>query len=205
MCVTMRAVMVVALFAAASMGCVTELNSRVATLPHPARVGVLLADSTSSAPEATLRGSYVYTAMVESGLYPVALNDIDVTRVIRSSVLDRTGDSPAASATDDVANPALLGSLRKHFEQLTLDYVLIVYVDSWALDRDMRAVVVRVKDMSVVASRHYKRRTMGPLCVPLSFVFGASLLVCPWFLFIDKDEANYEMVKDFLSDIETNP
>ena len=178
-------------------GCTSLYQHQLATIPSGSRVGVLLVDGGGDRSIQTMYQPYVYEVLAERRLIPVALNDGNVKPLLRSATF---GSAPGAdrAPTGDVA---LLTTLKQHLTTHKVSYLLLLHLWTSGKDEDLRAVVVKVSDMSVVASRFYRYRAMAACWSGLTPILGLGLVVCPWFYTVNADRNNRQMLRDFLGTI----
>lgn len=183
-------------------GCVTNYFARIGRLPTRARIGVILTDSDGRALEPTVAKSYVYDSLMRNRMVPVALNDAKVRMTIIARIKEvefKEGSGIPPALKKLVRDPKMLLSLEQYFKKKEIDYVMIVYVDTKAFDEDIRAVLVRVKDMVVIGTRFYRYRIMLPLFLALTPVTcGLNLIVLPMLYLRDPHKPNYRLVDDFI-------
>lgn len=183
-------------------GCVTNYFVRIARLPIQSRVGVIMTDSDGRVLEPTVAKSYVYDSLMRNRMVPVALHDAKIRMVIISHIkklsLKEGGGVPPV-LTRLVHDPKMLLSLEAYFKKKELDYVLVLHVDTKAFDEDIRAVLIRVKDMVVIGTRFYRYRIMVPLFLALTPVTcGLNLIILPMLYLRDPHTPNYKLVDDFI-------
>lgn len=197
-------VFVIFLGALVVSGCTKRFICHTGKVEKNKRIGVLQTDKDGKKLRNTLEKNYIYQAIHEAGLTPVALNDVVVTKVFSAATQvflpaspSTEGDQTQQSAI--ALDPKLVGFLQPQFKRLGLDYVMVLYTRASGLDEELHGVIVRVEDMQIVASEYYVFSAMKALWTSLSFI-GVSYLVVPWFYTRCKVEAQYEMLSDFLAD-----
>lgn len=175
-------------------GCATSMTHRTEAVSPGSRVGVLITDAGGAEVEPTFGDSYVYNALIQEGLVPVAMNDVDVSQVV-----PRLFERLELRSEQGVPRPTdwFLSTLVPYFVEKKLDYVMVVHTWTLGFDYDIKAVMIDAKRLDVVTSVDRRFRVMGALWGGLSLVFGVSLLVCPWMYLRDVDEHNYELVRHF--------
>lgn len=193
--------------------CVSSFQSVSVSLPDQARIGVVVTDAGGNLIE-TAERNYVLNAVMDNGLVPVALNEIQTERLVRQiGVLAEAARAqqkvalaepgavppPPAPAEASKAIALQLTDLRDYLVANRIDAVLIVYVHTSGFDEDLRAVMIRTNDMAVVGSRFYRRRVMTALHVGLIPAFAAGAWLVPWFYLRNPDPVNYGMVRDFVA------
>ena len=185
-----------------SAGCITLYQQSTIKPPTQSRIGVMMTDSTAGELKFTNEKNYINDVLMRKGMVPVAISDINAGNLVTQSALWTQlaqGTVPAADVLK--SDPVLFSSLQEHFKSNNVEYVLIVYASARALDRNLRATLVRVEDMSVVGVKFLKYRIMVPMCIGLTFALGASMFVCPWMFLKDPDKLVYSEITRMVDEL----
>ena len=192
-----------------SVSCTTRYMDKSETLPANKRVAVLVVEESGGTIVYGMQRNLIYNQLLRSNLIPVTLKEVDTGmfgHLGRSygnvaALMKNLRDEKENSAPDETLNAILIPSLTNSLDKYDVDYLLIVSMSVVGLDKHLQGLLIKVDDMTVVASKYYDYTIMKELCIPLTFLWGASILTCPWLFIPDPDEARYEMVGDLLRDL----
>jgi len=160
------------------------------------KVAVLLVDKNGEIQDHTMRRNYVFNSMLEHGLTPVSFNTAD-PRPLVDLYLGSTKEVHVEGKTSSFSEPIVIEEFKSHLEKIGAKYLLMLYVDAWGVDEYLRAVVLDIANMTVVASKFYsfEATLAGCLCVP-----GWSLAWCGFLFTPDTTEVAYRLIGDMLDD-----
>ena len=142
--------------------------SRTEVLPPQSRIAVMVVDEDGEISSPTMARSPILNALMDRGLRPVSLNLANARHLF-------AGITVEASASQYPA-PILLENVRPYLKEVGATHLLLIHVESPGLDIDVRASLINVETMTVVASKHHTRDIMTPLCAATFFI---SWLYCP--------------------------
>jgi hypothetical protein len=179
-----------------SAGCSTLVSSRTASVPRGAATAVIIVDETGRMANPGFAQNYLYDALMSAGLKPIALNEADVSGVLASVQTQLRADEAAETP---MAAPAMLKTLLEQLDGVS--YLIVMEVWASGLDEDMRALVIDVGSQEIIAVHHYEHRAMAALWGTLSPLWGASLVVVPWFYLRDSAAAEHELLAGFLQQL----
>lgn len=181
-------------------GCVTHMQAQSHLLPAKSRVGILLMSGNS--PDFTYDQPYLYKSFWDSGLVPVALNEIDLSDQLgipKGASALRSLLSSGKTAETVHSHPTFLASLQGYLKAHDIQYLVIMDVHTYtATDYDLSAVVISVEDMEVIGFRYSRDKLQQSLCWGLASVLGVPLLVCPWLYIHDNEAREIELISGML-------
>lgn len=181
-------------------GCKTRFFRRIAKLPNRARVGVLVTNEDGHGLQASVSKSYIHAALMENGVVPMTLNEATVPVKLLEKKIIAKMEGCSVDLDKIRADMRVLMSLKDYFKRKNIQYILVVHVDSSGFDEDLKAVVIRVRDMAIIGSKYYRYRIMGLLygiVGPLTAGFAWPFI--PFCYFRDSRAVNYRLVKEFIA------
>ena len=165
-----------------------------------ARIGVIQVGSGGSM-KFSWGTHHLSKAFNDLGLVYVPIQEVDVTSLMlphqSSIVVD--GNPPAAKAGEKPGRASVfsLNTLRGHFAELQLDYVILMDLNvSNNKDYSIKVSLIRVQDMAVVGFVHqsYNGLTVGCIAA-LPGYFFVTPIVCPAVAFAGFDREKKEVTR----------
>ncbi len=202
----------IGLLLSSSASCTTKFTGKSERLPDQAKIAVLMVSRDGSDVHYTMKQTYVYHSMIQADLQPMSLNEIDVGELYtidgnesEGSLLSAVNGQGSQSISVESGNvlpaePMAMPKLLRYVENQDIDYLLLLYTRVHAMDETLKAVLIRVSDRHVIGSKYYNYSFMKPFCIPMTLVFGLSVLICPWFFLREGAGVKHEMIDETLKD-----